>query len=218
VAKNGRYGPYVTEVLPDDAPKSARPRTSSLFKSMALESVTLEEALRLLTLPRVVGVDPADGEEITAQNGRYGPYLKKGTDSRTLASEEQLLTITLEEALGVYAQPKQRGRAAASAGRELGADPATGAKVVVKAGRFGAYVTDGEYNATIPRAEDSEQITLERAAELLAERRAKGPAKTAKGAKKAPAKKATARKATAKKGTAKKATAKKATSTSTAGS
>ena len=214
VARNGRYGPYVTEVLPEDAPKSAKPRTSSLFKSMALDTITLEDALRLLTLPRVVGVDPADGEEITAQNGRYGPYLKKGTDSRTLASEEQLLTITLEEALAVYAQPKQRGRAAASAGRELGADPATGATVLVKAGRFGTYVTDGEYNATIPRAEDAEQITLERAAELLAERRAKGPAKAAKGAKKAPAKKATKKAAT--KVTAKKATSKKATARPTA--
>jgi DNA topoisomerase-1 len=212
VAKNGRYGPYVTEVLPEDAPKSAKPRTSSLFKSMSLETVTLEDALRLLTLPRVVGVDPADGEEITAQNGRYGPYLKKGTDSRTLASEEQLLTITLEEALAVYAQPKQRGRTAASPGRELGADPATGATIQVKAGRFGAYVTDGEYNATIPRAEDAEQITLERAAELLAERRAKGPAKSAK---KAPAKKAAAKKTTAKKTAAKKTTAKRTTATKT---
>jgi DNA topoisomerase I len=220
VAKNGRYGPYVTEVLPEGAPKSAKPRTSSLFKEMSLEAVTLDDALRLLTLPRVVGVDPADGEEITAQNGRYGPYLKKGTDSRTLPSEEQLLTITLDEALAVYAQPKQRGRSAASAGRELGADPATGATVTVKAGRFGTYVTDGEYNATIPRAEDAEQITLERAAELLAERRAKGPAKTAKKApaKKATAKKATAKKATAKKSAAKTATGKKATSTTTAGS
>ena len=211
VAKNGRYGPYVTEVLPDDAPKSAKPRTSSLFRSMSLDTVTLEDARRLLTLPRVVGVDPADGEEITAQNGRYGPYLKKGTDSRTLPSEEQLLTVTLEEALAVYAQPKQRGRAAASAGRELGADPTTGATVTVKAGRFGTYVTDGEYNATIPRGEDAEQLTLERAAELLAERRAKGPAKAAKGAKKAPAKKATTRKATAKKATTGKTTAKKTT-------
>ncbi|HET6563426.1 MAG TPA: type I DNA topoisomerase [Marmoricola sp.] len=206
VAKNGRYGPYVTEVLPDDAPKSRKPRTSSLFKSMNIDTITLEDALRLLTLPRVVGVDPSNGEEITAQNGRYGPYLKKGTDSRSIESEEQLLTIALDEALRIYAQPKQRGRAAANPGRELGEDPATGAKVTVKAGRFGAYVTDGEYNATIPRGDDENAITLERAAELLAERRAKGPAKKA-GAKKAttksPAKK-TAAKKTAKKAAAKK--------------
>ena len=110
VAKNGRYGPYVTELLPEDAPKSAKPRTGSLFKSMNLDTITLEHALRLLTLPRVVGVDPETGDEITAQNGRYGPYLKKGTDSRSIDSEEQLLTITLEEALAIYAQPKQRGR------------------------------------------------------------------------------------------------------------
>jgi DNA topoisomerase-1 len=206
VAKNGRYGPYVTEVLPEDAPKSRKARTSSLFKSMSVEAVTLEEALRLLTLPRVVGVDPESGDEITAQNGRYGPYLKKGTDSRSITDEEQLLTITLEEALAIYAQPKARGRAATNPGRELGDDPTNGAKVTVKAGRFGAYVTDGEYNATIPKSEDEATITLERAAELLAERRAKGPAK--KTAKKA-AKKSTARKSPAKK-TAKKAS-KKAT-------
>jgi DNA topoisomerase-1 len=201
VAKNGRYGPYVTEVLPEDAPKARKPRTSSLFKSMNIDTVTLEDALRLLTLPRVVGVDPSTDEEITAQNGRYGPYLKKGTDSRSIESEEQLLTISLEEALRIYAQPKQRGRAAANPGRELGEDPATGAKITVKAGRFGAYVTDGEYNATIPRADDENAITLARAAELLAERRAKGPAK--KSAKK------TAKKSTTKKSTAKKSTTKK---------
>ena len=206
VAKNGRYGPYVTEVLPEDAPKSQKARTSSLFKTMSVDTVTLDEALRLLTLPRVVGVDPESGDEITAQNGRYGPYLKKGTDSRSITDEEQLLTITLEEALAIYAQPKTRGRAAANPGRELGEDPATGAKVTVKAGRFGPYVTDGEYNATIPKSEDEATITLARAAELLAERRAKGPAK--KSAKKA-AKKSTAKKATAKK-TAKKSPAKKA--------
>jgi DNA topoisomerase-1 len=212
VAKNGRYGPYVTEVLPEDAPKSRKPRTSSLFKTMNIDTITLEEALRLLTLPRVVGVDPESGEEITAQNGRYGPYLKKGTDSRSIESEEQLFTVTLEDALRIFAQPKQRGRAAASPGRELGDDPATGAKITVKAGRFGAYVTDGEYNATIPRSDDENAITLERAAELLAERRAKGPAKKTakKGTKKAAAKKTTTKKATAKKTTAKKAAAKKA--------
>ncbi len=209
VAKNGRFGPYVTEVLPEDAPKSRKARTASLFKTMSLETVTLEDALRLLTLPRVVGVDPESGDEITAQNGRYGPYLKKGTDSRSIDDEEKLLTITLEEALAIYAQPKARGRAAANPGRELGDDPATGAKVTVKAGRFGPYVTDGEYNATIPKSEDEATITLERAAELLAERRAKGPAKKSakKTTKKSAAKKTT--KKTAAKKTTKKAAAKK---------
>jgi DNA topoisomerase-1 len=208
VAKNGRYGPYVTEVLPDDAPKSRKARTGSLFKSMNLDTITLEDALKLLTLPRVVGVDPESGDEITAQNGRYGPYLKKGTDSRSIDSEEKLLTITLEEALAVYAQPKQRGRAAADPGRELGEDPVSGNKVTIKSGRFGTYVTDGEYNATLRQDDDEKTITLERAAELLAERRAKGPAKKAakKGAKKAAAKKTTKKAA---KKTTKKAAAKK---------
>ncbi|HEX6247544.1 MAG TPA: type I DNA topoisomerase, partial [Nocardioidaceae bacterium] len=211
VAKNGRYGPYVTELLPDDAPKSAKPRTSSLFTSMSLETITLDDALRLLTLPRVVGSDPESGEEITAQNGRYGPYLKKGTDSRSIDSEEKLLTITLEEALEIYKQPKARGRAAASPGREIGDDPATGNKITVKSGRFGPYVTDGEYNATLRQGDDEATISIERAAELLAEKRAKGPAKK-RGAKKT-AKKATkktaAKKSTAKKSTAKRAAAKK---------
>ena len=210
VAKNGRFGPYVTEVLPDDAPKSAKPRTGSLLKSMSLETVTLEDALKLLSLPRVVGTD-AEGEEITAQNGRYGPYLKKGTDSRSLASEEQLFTVTLDEALALYAQPKQRGRAAAAPPlKELGNDPVSGQPVVVKSGRFGEYVTDGEYNATLRKDDTVESITLARAAELLAERRERGPAKKTakKGAKKA-AKKSTARKSTAKKSAAKKSTTKK---------
>jgi DNA topoisomerase I len=211
VAKNGRFGPYVTEILPEDAPKSAKPRTGSLFKSMSLETITLDDAVKLLSLPRVVGTD-AEGVEITAQNGRYGPYLKKGSDSRSIDSEEKLLTITLDEALAIYAQPKQRGRAAASAPlKELGNDPVSGSPLVVKAGRFGEYVTDGEYNATLRKDDSVEQITLERAAELLAERRAKGPAKkTAKrGAKKSTARKSTAKKSTGKKSTAKKAAAKK---------
>ncbi|MFT3873266.1 MAG: type I DNA topoisomerase [Nocardioides sp.] len=200
VAKNGRFGPYVTEVLPEDAAKSAKPRTGSLFKSMSLESVTLADALKLLSLPRVLGTD-AEGVEITAQNGRYGPYLKKGTDSRSLTSEEQLFTITLDEALAIYAQPKQRGRAAAAAPlKELGADPVSGKPVVVKSGRFGDYVTDGEYNATLRKEDTVEAITLERAAELLAERRAKGPAK--KASRRSPAKK-TAKKSAAKKSAAK---------------
>jgi DNA topoisomerase I len=207
VARNGRFGPYVTEVLPDDAPKSAKARTGSLFKSMSLETVTMADAVRLLSLPRVVGTD-ADGVEITAQNGRYGPYLKKGTDSRSLASEEQLFTITLDEALAIYAQPKQRGRSAAAAPlKELGNDPVSGQPVVVKAGRFGEYVTDGEYNATLRKDDTVEGITLERAAELLAERRERGPAKktTKKTTKKTAAKKTAAKKPAAKKTTAKKA-------------
>jgi DNA topoisomerase I len=211
VAKNGRYGPYVTEILPDDAPKSAKPRTGSLFKSMSLETVGLDDAVKVLSLPRVVGTD-ADGVEITAQNGRYGPYLKKGTDSRSLQSEEQLLTITQDEARAIYAQPKQRGRAAAAPPlKELGPDPVSGAPVVVKSGRFGEYVTDGEYNATLRKDDTVEAITLERAAELLAERREKGPAKKAskRGAKKTAKKTLTTAKKTTKKG-ARKATSRSA--------
>ena len=208
VAKNGRFGPYVTEDLPEGAPKSAKPRTGSLFKSMTLETVTLDQAVKLLDLPRVVGVDE-DGGEITAQNGRYGPYLKKGTDSRSLTSEDQIFDITLDAAKAIYAQPKQRGRAAAAPPlKELGNDPVSGAPVVVKSGRFGEYVTDGQHNATLRKDDTVEAITLERAAELLAERRAKAPAK--KAAKKTTAKKAPAKKAAAKKTTAKKTTAKKA--------
>lgn len=177
VAKDGRYGPYVTEVLAEDAPKSTKPRTGSLFSSMSIETVTLEQALALLSLPRVVGTG-ADGEQITAQNGRYGPYLKKGSDSRSLTSEEQIFQITLAQAEEIYAQPKTRGRGGATAQaplRELGADPATGKPVVVKDGRFGPYVTDGETNATLRRVDSVEAMTLERAAELLAEKRAKPP-------------------------------------------
>ena len=173
--------------------------------------LALDDALRLMSLPRVVGTDP-EGQEITAQNGRYGPYLKRGTDSRTLESEEQVFDITLAEALAIYAQPKtRRGATAKPPLRELGEDPVSSRPVVVKDGRFGEYVTDGEYNATLRKDDTVEDLTLERAAELLAERRARGPAKKAakKGAKKAPAKKAAAKKTTAKKTAAKK-TAKKA--------
>ncbi|MGW2325656.1 type I DNA topoisomerase [Streptomyces sp. NPDC001700] len=216
IAKDGRYGPYVTEVLPDGTPKTGKnavkPRTASLFKSMSLDTVTLEDALKLMSLPRVVGTDP-EGTEITAQNGRYGPYLKKGTDSRSLESEEQLFTITVDEALAIYAQPKQRGRAAAKPPlKELGTDPVSEKPVVVKDGRFGPYVTDGETNATLRRDDDVETITAERGYELLAEKRAKGPAKkTAKkaAAKKAPAKKTAAKKTTTAKKTATKTAAKK---------
>ncbi|MFE4827975.1 type I DNA topoisomerase [Streptomyces sp. NPDC056672] len=212
VAKDGRYGPYVTEILPDGTPKTGKnavkPRTASLFKSMSLDTVTLDDALKLMSLPRVVGQD-AEGVEITAQNGRYGPYLKKGTDSRSLEREDQLFSITLDEALAIYAQPKQRGRAAAKPPlKELGTDPVSERPVVVKDGRFGPYVTDGETNATLRTGDSVEEITPERGYELLAEKRAKSPAKkTAKKAAKAPAKKAPAKKAT----TAKKAAAKKTT-------
>jgi DNA topoisomerase I len=158
-----------------------------------------------MSLPRVVGVD-ADGVEITAQNGRYGPYLKKGTDSRSLESEDQLFNITLDEALAIYAQPKQRGRAAAKPPlKELGTDPVSERPVVVKDGRFGPYVTDGETNATLRTGDSVEDITPERGYELLAEKRAKGPVK--KTAKKAPAKKAPAKKTAAKKTVAAKKTA-----------
>ncbi|WP_459251306.1 type I DNA topoisomerase [Tessaracoccus sp.] len=190
VAKNGRYGPYVTEVLPEDAPKSAKPRTGSLFKSMSLDSVDLDTALKLMSLPRVVGAD-AEGNEITAQNGRYGPYLKRGTDSRSLTSEDQIFDITLDEALAIYAQPKTRGRAAAAAPlKEFGADPVSGKPVVLKSGRFGPYVTDGETNATLRRDDDPDAVAPERAFELLAEKRAKGPAPK-RTTKRAPAKRTT---------------------------
>ena len=176
VVRNGRFGPYVTEVLEDDAPKSVKPRTASLFSSMSIDSITLEQALELMSLPRVVGQD-VDGVEITAQNGRYGPYLKKGSDSRSLESEDQIFSITVEEADAIYAQPKQRGRAAAKPPlKDLGADPASGRAMIIKEGRFGPYVTDGEINATLRRGDDIETITSERAAELLADKRAKGPA------------------------------------------
>ncbi|WP_369234243.1 type I DNA topoisomerase [Streptomyces sp. R21] len=211
IAKDGRYGPYVTEVLPEGTPKTGKnavkPRTASLFKSMSLDTVTLADALKLMSLPRVVGKD-AEGVEITAQNGRYGPYLKKGTDSRSLTAEDQLFTITLEEALEIYSQPKQRGRAAAKPPlKELGADPVSGQPVVVKDGRFGPYVTDGETNATLRSGDSVEEITPERGFELLAEKRAKAPAK--KTAKKAPAKKTATKKAPAKKTAAKKTTTSK---------
>ena len=210
VAKDGRYGPYVTEVMPeppepddgapakkDKKPTGPKPRTGSLLRSMSLETVTLEDALKLLSLPRVVGVDPNTGEEITAQNGRYGPYLKRGTDSRSLTSEEQLFTVTLNEALKIYSEPKRRAGQGASAPplRELGTDPATGKPMVIKDGRFGPYVTDGETNASLRKGDDVLSISDERAAELLADRRARGPVKRAakKTAKKAGAKKAAKR-------------------------
>ncbi|MGH3715300.1 MAG: type I DNA topoisomerase [Micromonosporaceae bacterium] len=195
VVKAGRYGPYV----------QSGEKSSSLLKAQSIDTLTLEEALRLLTLPRVVGVDP-EGVEIMARPGRYGPYLTKGEDTRSLDNEEQLFTVTLDEALALFAQPKSRGRRAAAAAplRELGDDPETGKPVVIKEGRFGPYATDGETNASLRRDDSVEEITIERASELLAERRAKGPAAPRKrAAKKAPAKKAT-KKAAPKKAATKK--------------
>jgi len=176
VARDGRYGPFVMETVAEGSKE--KPRTASLFKSMSLDSVSLDDAVRLLSLPRVVGADPADGVDVTAQNGRYGPYIQKGSETRSLESEEQLLAITLEEALAKLAQPKERrGRGAAAPPlKDLGADPSTGKPIVVKEGRFGPYVTDGETNASLRKGDDPEQVTMERAIELLAERRAKGPA------------------------------------------
>ena len=171
VVRSGRYGPYVTEVLADGSEE--KPRTASLFSSMSPETVNLDDALRLLSLPRVVG--ELDGEEVTAQNGRYGPYIKKGSESRSLENEEQLFTVTLEQAQALLAEPpRRRGRRAARGPlKELGADPTTGKPIVVRDGRFGPYVTDGETNASLRRGDTPEGITLERAVELLTERRAK---------------------------------------------
>jgi DNA topoisomerase I len=174
VAKNGRYGPYISETLPEGSKE--KPPTASLFKSMALDTVTLEDALQLLQLPRVVGVGD-DGEEIVARNGRYGPYVQQGKESRSLDTEEQLLTLDLDEAKAILAKPKERrGRGQAKPPlKEVGADPVSGKPIVVKEGRFGPYVTDGETNASLRTGDDPEQIDLDRAVELLAERRAKGP-------------------------------------------
>ena len=175
VAKTGRFGPYVTEVLPEDSKE--KPRTASLFQSMSLDTVTLEDALRLLQLPRPLGTAP-DGEAVVARNGRYGPYISKEKETRSLETEEQLLTITLDEALALLAQPKpRRGRGQPKPPlAQLGDDPTTGKPIVVKEGRFGPYVTDGETNASLRRGDDPGSLDLDRALELLAERRAKGPA------------------------------------------
>jgi DNA topoisomerase-1 len=175
--RTGRYGPYVTEEAPQGSDE--KPRTASLLASMSPETLTLDEAVQLLSLPRVVGVDPSDGEEVVAMNGRYGPFIRKGSETRSLESEEQLFTISLDEALHVLAQPKtRRARGAAKPPlRDLGPDPASGRSIVVKEGRFGRYVTDGETNASLRGGESVEALTLDRAVELLAERRAKGPAR-----------------------------------------
>jgi len=193
IVREGRYGPYVQLGDADGGTKS-KPRTASLFKRMSLETLTLEDALRLLTIPRVLGHDPTDGQEISAQNGRYGPYVKKGAESRSLEDEDRLFTVTLEEAVALLAVPKARGGRAAAAGplRELGPDPVSGGPVTVREGRFGPYVTDGTDNASLRVGDSVDAVTLERAAELLQARRERGPAKprktakAAKTAKKAP--------------------------------
>ncbi|HLI74478.1 MAG TPA: type I DNA topoisomerase [Acidimicrobiales bacterium] len=226
LVRSGRFGPYVQlgEVT-DNGPK---PRTASLFSNMSPDTVTLPEALELLQLPRLVGIDPSTSEEIHAHNGRFGPYLKKGTDTRSLESEPQLLTVTVDEALALFAQPKlRRGRTTQAPLRELGEDPESGGAIVVRSGRYGPYVTDGTTNASLRKGDSPEAITLERAAELIAERRAAGPPpkragrvakaakKTAKSAKKTAAKKTAAKKTAAKKTAAKKTTAKKTTAKKT---
>jgi DNA topoisomerase-1 len=200
-AKNGRFGPYVQLGDADTLPPKQKPKMASLFQTMSLEHITLDDALQLLSLPRVVGVDPADGVEITAQNGRYGPYISKDKESRSIDNEERIFTVTLDEALALLAQPKKFGRRqAAPPLRDLGNDPDTGKPMVVKEGRFGIYVTDGETNATVPKHLLVEEMTVEQASELLRDRRERGPAP----AKKAPAKKAAKKKAAAKKAPAKK--------------
>ncbi|MDP9226795.1 MAG: DNA topoisomerase I, partial [Actinomycetota bacterium] len=174
--RTGRFGPYVQlgEAEDDDG----KPARASLFGSMDPATVTLEDGLRLLGLPRVVGTDPTDGQQIAALNGRYGPYLKKGADTRTLGSEDEIFTITLERALALFAEPKTGRRRGTSATlREIGPDPATGSAITLKEGRFGPYVTDGTTNASLPRGESIDSITLERSAELLAGKRTNPPKK-----------------------------------------
>ncbi|MEV7874421.1 type I DNA topoisomerase [Microbacterium sp. NPDC089188] len=238
VVKDGRFGPYVQEVDAEEpeevdqatgevveAPKkrgakkeaAPKPRTASLFRSMSVDTIELDAALQLLSLPRVVGADPSTGDEITAQNGRFGPYLKKGTDSRSLDNEQQIFDITLEEALAKYAEPKYGARRASSALKEFDADPVSGKPIKLKDGRFGPYVTDGETNATVPRGENAMEITFERAVELIADKRAKGPApKKTTTARKTAATKTTAAKTAAAKTTAAKTTATKTATTKTA--
>jgi DNA topoisomerase-1 len=216
LARTGRYGPYVTTQPLD----GGEPRTASLFATMDIASLTLHDAVRLLSLPRELGTDAESGEPIVALNGRYGPYVKRGTDSRSLESEEQLFTVTLDEALALLAQPKTRGRrAAAGPLRELGADPSSGKPVSVRDGRFGPYVTDGETNASLRKTDAVETVTIERAAELLAERRAKdadGSGHRRRTTKKSAAKKTTKKTAAKKTSATKKTTAKKTAAKKTA--
>ncbi|MEY2847540.1 MAG: hypothetical protein RI885_205, partial [Actinomycetota bacterium] len=251
VAKDGRFGPYITEVDPPTAqsvdlatgevtaasavaatvttPATAtpatkatakktaakkaaevKPRTASLFKSMDLATIDIETALRLLSLPREVGADPETGEVITAQNGKFGPYLKKGVDTRSLTDEDQIFEIDLAGAVELYAQPKYGARRASSALKEFDADPVSGKPIRIKDGRFGAYVTDGETNVTIPRGETIDEIDFDRAVQMIADKRAKGPAPKKTAARKAPAKKTAAAKAPAAKAPAAKKPAAKA--------
>ncbi|MFM9920580.1 type I DNA topoisomerase [Lacisediminihabitans sp. H27-G8] len=242
VAKDGRFGPYITEVDPEPvveavetpaaepvvdpatgeiiepkkkraAPKKAaavKARTASIFKSMDLATVDIDTALRLLSLPRIVGQDPESGEEITAQNGKFGPYLKKGADTRSLTEEDQIFEIDLPGAIELYAQPKYGARRASSALKEFDADPESGKPIRIKDGRFGAYVTDGVTNVTIPRGETIEEIDFERAVQMLADKRAKGPTVKKTAAKKPAAKKPAVKKPVVKKAVVKKAVVKSA--------
>ncbi len=202
-AKSGRFGPYVQLGDADTLPPDTKPRMSSLFQTMSLSTITLDEALQVLRLPRVVGTHPEDGGEIIAANGRYGPFVKWGDETRSLDTEEQLLAISLDDAVKVLAEPKKFGRRQAAPApplKELGNDPVSEKPVVVKDGRFGPYVTDGDTNASLRKGDTIENVTIERAAELLQMRRDAGPAKKSrKGAKKAPAKKTAKKKAPAKK-------------------
>jgi DNA topoisomerase-1 len=168
--KDGRYGPYV---LIDD-PAADKPKTASLFKTMSADSIDLDVALKLLSLPRVIGQDPETGIDITAQNGKFGPYMLKGKESRSLQAEDQIFDLDLAGALEIFAQPKYGGRrTAATPLKEFGEDPAAKTNVVAKSGQFGLYVTDGVLNATVPKDEPLDELTPERAFELLAIRREK---------------------------------------------
>jgi DNA topoisomerase-1 len=224
--KSGRFGPYVQLGDAETLPAGVRPKMGSLFKTMDPATIDLDTAVRLLSLPRTVGVDPASGEEIVALNGRYGPYVKRADDTRNLGSEEDLFTVTVEDAVRLFAEPKRRGRAAAATPlRELGSDPVSGKPMVIKDGRYGPYVTDGDTNASLRERDGDtvEGLTPDRAAALLQARREAGPstrgrkrapakkAAAKKAAKKAPAKQTTAKKAAAKQAPAKQATAKKTT-------
>jgi DNA topoisomerase-1 len=213
LVRAGRYGPYVQVGEADQV--EGKPQTASLLRDMDPATLSMDEALKVLSLPRLVGTDPATGEEIVATNGRYGPYIKKGTDSRSLGSEDELFSIDLSAAQAIFAQPKtRRGQTSTAPLKELGPDPVSGGAILLKEGRFGPYVTDGETNASLRKGDAVESLTAERAHELLADRRAAGPAKK-RGAKKAPAGRAPAKKVAKKATTATKAAgpAKKATAT-----